>query len=74
MNKVNSIPEEQHIFLFVNNKHMFDADILLRIIYKMEESSELSLTGEEFSTIYGLVRNQYIHITGHDFPVRRINN
>lgn len=51
--------------MYVRNKHMFDKELLSNVIKKID-SDEFNFTQDETMAIYGLLRNQYIHIAGHD--------
>ena len=49
----------------VGNKYMYDKDTLSDAIHKLEELSDCFST-EEFSALYGIVRNHYILQFGSD--------
>ena len=54
------------IKLYVKNVHMFDPHILCNVLKKIDQN-EAIFTVEELEAIYGLIRNQYINITDHDY-------
>lgn len=66
MNSEIFIPAETKIKLYVQNMYMFDKDTLFNILKKIDLNKTI-FTADEIMTLYGLVRNQYIYITGHDY-------
>lgn len=57
---------ETKIKLYIRNMHMFNKDILFNILKKID-LNKTTFTADEIMALYGLVRNQYIYITDHDY-------